>query len=219
MSDVRQIASGIEAAGIVAVIRLQDGSRLRAVVDALVAGGVRALEITMTVPHALVLIERIAPVLPAECLLGAGTVLTEEQAVRAAGAGARFVVSPVFRPSVVEAAHKSGAAAVPGCFSPTEILSAWDGGADIVKVFPATALGPSYVRDVRGPLPQVSLMPTGGVSLQNAGEWIAAGAAAIGVGSALVDAKAVEAGEYDVIHRRAVQFVDAVTAARAGVPV
>jgi 2-dehydro-3-deoxyphosphogluconate aldolase/(4S)-4-hydroxy-2-oxoglutarate aldolase len=204
----------IEACGVVAVIRLQDGSRLRAVVDALAAGGITALEVTMTVPRAIELIGEIAPALPSGFLIGAGTVVDAETARAAVHAGARFIVGPVCRPAVIEAAHAAGAAAMPGCFSPTEILAAWDAGADVVKVFPATALGPAYFKDLRGPLPQVRLMPTGGVSLENAGEWIKAGAVAIGVGGALVDPKLVAAGNYDGITERAKRFIERVRTAR-----
>ena len=204
----------IEACGVVAVIRLQDGSRLRAVVEALAEGGITALEVTMTVPRAIELIGEIAPTLPAGFVIGAGTVVDAETARVAVAAGARFIVGPVFRPAVIEAAHAAGAAAMPGCFSPTEILAAWDAGADVVKVFPATALGPAYFKDLRGPLPQVKLMPTGGVSLENAGEWIKAGAVAIGVGGALVDPKLVTAGRYAAITERAQRFIERVKTAR-----
>jgi len=204
----------IEACGVVAVIRLQDGSRLRAVVESLAEGGITALEVTMTVPRAIELIGEIAPTLPAGFVIGAGTVVDPETARAAVAAGARFIVGPVFRPAVIEAAHAAGAAAMPGCFSPTEVLAAWDAGADVVKVFPATALGPGYFKDLRGPLPQVKLMPTGGVSLENAGEWIKAGAVAIGVGGALVDPKLVAAGQYSAITERARRFIERVKTAR-----
>lgn len=204
----------IEDCGVVAVIRLQDPTKLRAVIDALAGGGVRALEVTMTVPGALDLIKEVAPTLPREFVLGAGTVLDPETARLAILAGARYVVGPVFNPAVIALCHRYDVAAIPGCFSPTEILAAWEGGADIVKIFPATALGPGYFKDIHGPLPQVRLMPTGGVTLENAGEWIAAGAVAIGVGTALVDRKAIEAGEYAVITAKARQVTDAVAAAR-----
>jgi 2-dehydro-3-deoxyphosphogluconate aldolase/(4S)-4-hydroxy-2-oxoglutarate aldolase len=207
---VRQIAD----CGVVAVIRLQDGSKLRAVVDALAGGGITALEVTMTVPRAIELIGEIAPTLPAGFLIGAGTVVDPETARAAVQAGARYIVSPVFRPAVLAASHAAGAAAMPGCFSPTEILAAWDAGADVVKVFPATALGPGYFKDLRGPLPHVKLMPTGGVSLENAGDWIRAGAIAIGVGGALVDPTLVAAGDYAAITDRAKRFVERVTTAR-----
>jgi 2-dehydro-3-deoxyphosphogluconate aldolase/(4S)-4-hydroxy-2-oxoglutarate aldolase len=204
----------IEACGVVAVIRLQDGSRLRAVVDALAAGGITALEVTMTVPRAIELIAEIAPGLPDGFVFGAGTVVDPETARAAVRAGARFIVSPVFRPAVIEASHAEGAAVMPGCFSPTEILAAWDAGADVVKVFPATALGPAYFKDLRGPMPQVKVMPTGGVSLENAPEWIRAGAVAVGVGGALVDPKLVAAGNYAAITDRAKRFIERVKHAR-----
>ena len=213
--DRAATVSAVEAAGVVAVIRLREAGALRAVVDALAEGGIRALEVTMSVPGAIGLIAQIAPTLPPEVLLGAGTVLDAQTARAAVEAGARYVVSPVFRPEVVSACHELGAAAIPGCFSPTEILTVWESGADVVKVFPATALGPGYFRDLRGPLPQLKLMPTGGVSLANAGEWIRAGAVAVGVGTALVDPALVAGGRFSEITRKARDFVAAVAAARS----
>ena len=204
----------IERLGVVAVIRMQDPGKLRAVVDALAAGGVRALEVTMTVPRAIEMIREIAPTLPAGFVFGAGTVLDAETAHRVIDAGAQFVVSPVFRRAVIEACHQHDVPALPGCLTPTEILDAWEAGADIVKVFPATTFGPGYLKDVRAPLPQVKLMPTGGVTLDNAGEWIRAGAVAGGVGSALLDAKAIEAGDYKALEAGARKIVANVTAAR-----
>jgi 2-dehydro-3-deoxyphosphogluconate aldolase / (4S)-4-hydroxy-2-oxoglutarate aldolase len=210
-----QIVRAVESFGVVAVIRLKDAARLRAVVDALADGGVRALEVTMTVPGAVDLIRELAPTLSSEFLLGAGTVVDAKTAAAVIDAGATFVVSPVFRPEVVRACHDHGVPAMPGCFSPTEILAAHDCGADIIKVFPATALGPQFIKDVRAPLPQVKLMPTGGVSLDNAGDWIRAGAAAVGVGSALLDAAAIESGRYEVITANASRIIGNVAAARA----
>jgi 2-dehydro-3-deoxyphosphogluconate aldolase/(4S)-4-hydroxy-2-oxoglutarate aldolase len=193
---------------------MKEPDKVRAVVDAIAEGGVRTLEVTMTVPGAVELIAQLAPTLPAGFVLGAGTVLDAETVARVVDAGARFIVSPVFRPAVIAACHARGVAAMPGCFTPTEILEAWDAGADIVKVFPATALGPSYLKDVRAPLPQVKLMPTGGVTLDNAGEWIRAGAVAVGVGTALLDAKAIAAGDYRVLRANAERIVASVRAAR-----
>ncbi len=209
-----QIAARIEAAGVVAVIRMQEPEKLCAVISALAEGGVRALEVTMTVPRAIEMIGELAPTIPEDFLLGAGTVLDAETARRAAGAGARFVVSPVCRLELVGACHELGVAVLPGCFTPTEILAAWDAGADIVKVFPATALGPEFLKDVHGPLPQVKLLPTGGVTLDNAGVWIKAGAVAVGVGSALVDRQAIATGDYGVITANAKRVVASVAAAR-----
>lgn len=204
----------VERTGVVAVIRLDDPSRLRAVADALVEGGVQALEVTMTVPGAVGLIEDLAGRLPPGMVLGAGTVLDAETARQVILAGARFIVSPTLRPAVIEMCHRYDVASMPGCFSPTEILTAWEAGADVVKVFPATALGPGYLKDIHGPLPQVRLMPTGGVTRDNAGEWIAAGALALGVGTSLVDRAAVAAGQFDVIAANARHFTAAVQQAR-----
>ena len=210
-----RVTAQVEALGIVAVIRLKDPAKLRAVVDAIAAGGVRALEVTMTVPGAVGLIRELAPTLPDGFLLGAGTVTDVATARAVIDAGASFVVSPVFKPEVVAACHERDVAAMPGCFSPTEILAAYESGADIVKVFPATALGPQFIKDVRGPLPQVKLMPTGGVTLDNAGDWIRAGAVAVGLGSSLLDAKAIESNRFDVITANARKVVANIAAARA----
>jgi 2-dehydro-3-deoxyphosphogluconate aldolase/(4S)-4-hydroxy-2-oxoglutarate aldolase len=209
-----EIVDAIARLGVVAVIRLRDARKLRAVVDALADGGVRAIEVTMTVPDAVTLIRELSGGLPEGFLLGAGTVLDADTTRRVIDAGARFVVSPVFRPAMIDACHERDVPAAPGCFSPTEILAAHEAGADIVKVFPATALGPTYIKDVRAPLPQLRLMPTGGVSLDNAGEWIKAGAVAVGVGSALLDAKAIDSGNLEVITANARRIVASVAAAR-----
>jgi len=203
----------IEQTGVVAVVRLTDAAVGRDVANALMAGGVTAIEITMTVPGAVELIEELSRTLP-QALIGAGTVTDPATAREVIDAGAKFVVSPVFRPGVVEACHERGVPACPGCFSPTEILSAWEMGADVVKVFPATSLGPGYIKDLRGPFPSIKLMPTGGVSHTNAAEWIRAGAVAIGAGSSLVDAGAVAARQFATITANARAFVDAVKGAR-----
>ena len=209
-----QILQGIESSGVVAVIRLRDPELVRGVVDALLAGGVTALEITMTVPRAVELIAQIAPTLPPEFLLGAGTVIDAQTARQVIDAGARFIVSPVYKREVIDVCRERGIVSAPGCFTPTEILSAWEAGADVVKVFPATALGPGYLKDVLAPLPQVRLMPTGGVTKENAGEWIRAGAVALGVGTSMVDAKAVAERRFEVVTENARHFINAVKQAR-----
>ena len=214
-----QIVQAIEAGGVVAVVRLKDAAAGRAVADALALGGVTAIEITMTVPNAVALIEELSAWAPPNILVGAGTVLDAESARQVMAAGARFVVSPVFRQELLDVCHDADVPAMPGCFSPTEILTAWEAGADIVKVFPATALGPAFVKDVRGPLPHVRLMPTGGVTRDNAGEWIRAGAVAIGVGTALVDPVLVAQGRFEGITANARSFVDAVQQARTAGPI
>lgn len=210
-----EVVAEIERLGVVAIIRMPDPEALRAVVDALAEGGVRALEVTMTVPRAIDLIAEIAPTLPSDFLFGAGTVLDADTVHRAVDAGAQFIVSPVFKPEVVAAAHEDGVPVMPGCFTPTEILGAWEMGADIIKVFPATSVGPGYLKDIRGPLPHIKLMPTGGVSIDNAGDWLRAGAVGVGVGSALVDTKAIAARQFNVIAENARRIVANVQAARS----
>ena len=210
-----QVLREIESSGVVAVIRMQKADQLRAVIDALLEGGVRALELTMTVPGAIGLIEELAKDLPGEFQLGAGTVLDTETARQVILAGAKYIVAPVLNLDVITLCHRYDVAIMPGCFTPTEILTAWQAGADLIKVFPATALGPSYFKDVRAPLPQVRLMPTGGVTMENAGEWIEAGAVALGVGSALVDTKAIAAGNFAQITKNAKSLIESVRAARA----
>ena len=216
LQDRTETVRRIEQLGIVAVIRLRDPGKLRAVVDAIVAGGVRALEVTMTVPGAVELIRGLAPTLPEGFLLGAGTVIDADTARAVVHAGAQFVISPVFKREVIAACHECGVPVAPGCFTPTEILEAHEAGADIVKLFPATTLGPQYIKDVRAPLPQVKLMPTGGVSPDNAGDWIRAGAVAVAAGSSLLDAAAIESGRFDVVTANARRFVESVAGARGG---
>lgn len=217
MSDERRrVVSAVERAGVVAIIRMKEPQKVRAVFEAIAEGGVTVIEVTMSVPGAVDLIRQIATSLPKDCILGAGTVLDGETAARVIDAGASFVVSPVLRRDVIGTCRGLDAAVMPGCFSPTEILDAWEAGADIVKVFPATALGPGYLKDLRGPLPQVKLMPTGGVTLDNAGDWIRAGAVAVGVGTALLDAGAIADGNYAQLRANAERIVRSVRGAREG---
>jgi 2-dehydro-3-deoxyphosphogluconate aldolase/(4S)-4-hydroxy-2-oxoglutarate aldolase len=214
MTSRARVGAAIEEAGVIAVIRMSDAQRLRATVDALVDGGVRVLEITMTVPGAVEAIRDLSGSLPADVLLGAGTVLDADTATRVMDAGAAFVVSPVFTPGLIERCHQRDVAVMPGCFSPTEILAAWEAGADFVKVFPATALGPTFFKDVKAPLPMVKLIPTGGVTLDNAGDWIRAGASAVGVGTALLDANAIARGDFGVVRANAERIVASIKATR-----
>jgi len=215
MASRLEVVSGIEQCGVVAVIRLRDGKRLRGVVDALIEGGVKAMEVTMTVPGAVGLIEDVARDLPAGFIMGAGTVLDPETARQVILAGAQFLVSPILSLPTIEMAHRYDVAIMPGCLTPTEILTGWQAGADAIKVFPATTFGPGYIKDVKAPLPQVKLLPTGGVTLTNAGEWIRAGACAVGVGSALLDTKAIDEGRFEVIAENARTLVDSVARARS----
>jgi len=193
--------------GVVAVIRMKDVERLSRVVMAIREGGVKCIEITMTVPGAVEIIAGMVKSVPPDVLIGAGTVTDKGTAIDVITAGAKFVVSPVFRPDVVSVTRAAGVVSVPGCYTPTEILSAWEAGADIVKVFPATSLGPKYFKDVAGPFPHIRLMPTGGVTIDNVGDWIRAGAVAVGIGGDLLDKKAIEEGRYEVLTEKAARMV------------
>jgi len=202
-----QVLAGIVKAKVVAVIRLKDAARLAEVAAALSRGGVTALEVTMTVPGAVEIIREMARTKAPGTLVGAGTVLDAGTATDVIAAGADFVVSPITDPETIRACREAGVLVAPGAFTPTEIVSAWNAGASLVKVFPATSLGPQFVRDMRGPLPHIRLMPTGGVTLENAREFLAAGAAAVGIGTALVDAKSVESGDWEALESRARQLI------------
>lgn len=204
-----EVLEGLLCAKAVAVIRVKDASRLAEAAAALRRGGVTAIEVTMTVPGAVEIIREMARTKTPGTLVGAGTVLDAGTATDVIAAGADFVVSPVTDAETVRACREAGVLVAPGAFTPTEIVAAWRAGADIVKVFPATSLGPQFFRDLRGPLPHVRLMPTGGVTVENAREYIAAGAAVVGIGAALVDARAVEAGDWEEIEARARRLVAA----------
>lgn len=193
----RHILDALLAAGAIAVIRLPDAQKLLPVIDALQQGGVTAIEVTMTTPGALAVIETVARTRGDEVQVGVGSVLDAATARRAVEAGARYVVSPVFKPEIIAEAHRLDVPAMPGAFTPTEIQAAHEAGADIIKVFPADVVGMPFFKGVLAPMPHLRLMPTGGVSLTNAGDWIRAGAVAVGVGSALLDQDAIAAGAYE----------------------
>ena len=205
----------MEETGVVAVIRTQDGGELVSICEALVAGGVLAVEITMTSPGALEAIYQASKVLGGKAIIGAGSVLDGETARAALLAGADFLVSPVLRQDVITMAKRYGKIVIPGAFSPTEILTAWEAGADVVKVFPATKLGPEFFKDIRGPLPQVKLTPTGGVNLGNLGQFLQAGAVFVGVGSALVNRDIVARRDWAALSVLGAQYIAAVKQARA----
>lgn len=210
------VVQRIVRSGALAVVRLPRADDVLPAARALREGGVSAVEVTMTVPGALDAIERLAREMGGDVLVGVGSVLDAETARRAVQAGARFVVSPVFDAEVVAETQRQGAAALPGAFTPAEILRAHRAGADLVKVFPSDSLGPSFIQGVLAPMPFLRLVPTGGVTPANAGEWIRAGAAAVGLGGALVDPALVAKGDWRMITRLARQTADAVSAARGG---
>jgi 2-dehydro-3-deoxyphosphogluconate aldolase/(4S)-4-hydroxy-2-oxoglutarate aldolase len=201
-------------AGVVAVLRLPSADLLPEVAHALVAGGVIAIEVTMSTPNAIEGIARLSREFGSEAIIGVGTVLDAETCRKAIDAGAEYVVSPGFDDAVHQATKGKGKLSMPGAMTPTEIIRAWGAGADIVKVFPSTALGPGYLRDVLAPLPHIKLMPTGGVDVKNVGDWIRAGAVCVGTGSSLVPKDAVAKKDWPTITANAKAFVEAVRAAR-----
>ncbi len=207
--------SQLLASGVVAVIRAPSKESLTPIAHALVEGGVVGIEVTMSTPKAIAGIEMLADAIGDGAVVGVGTVLDAHTARDAIAAGAQFVVSPVLDEDVIATTKRYGKISIPGGFTPTEILRAWTLGADVVKVFPATSLGPSYLKDLLAPLPQVRLTPTGGVDLKNVGDWIKAGAACVGVGSSMVTKDAMAKGDWPTITANARAFVEAVAGARA----
>ncbi len=222
MADKTKVLEAIRAAGVVAVVRVDSQDEALGATRALLRGGVRAIEVTFTVPDAARVIARVAQESAAgnfeapegELLLGAGTVTSAAQAGEAIEAGAQYLVSPCVVPEVIAAAQERGVAMLPGALTPTEVFNAYQMGGDIIKIFPAARMGPSYLKDLKAPLPHIPMLPTGGVDAQNAGEWIKAGAVALGVGGKLVDRAAIKAGDWDALTTRAKELVAAVRAAR-----
>lgn len=180
----------------VAVLRVKEEDKLKKVIEAIDAGGVSVAEITMTVPNAIKLIEKMSNELDEHIIIGVGSVLSKEVAEDAIKAGAKYVVSPILKKEIIEMAQKYDVPVMPGCFTPTEIYSAFEMGADIVKVFPADIVGMPFFKAILAPMPHLKLMPTGGVSLTNAGDWLKAGSCAVGIGSALLDNIAIKEENY-----------------------
>jgi 2-dehydro-3-deoxyphosphogluconate aldolase / (4S)-4-hydroxy-2-oxoglutarate aldolase len=204
--------------GIVPVVRTNSAENAVKAVEAIYRGGIRAAEITMTVPGAIKALERVADALGDKIVLGAGTVLDPETARACMLAGAEFFVSPSTKLSTIEMCRRYSKPIMSGALTPTEVLTAWEAGADVVKVFPCGNVGgPKYIKALKGPFPQIELIPTGGVNLETAGEFLKAGACAVAVGGELVDAKSIQAGNFDVIEQRARQYLDVIAKARAEV--
>jgi 2-dehydro-3-deoxyphosphogluconate aldolase/(4S)-4-hydroxy-2-oxoglutarate aldolase len=201
--------------GVIAVIRAPSAEILVPIAEALLAGGVMVIEVTTSTPNAIHGIEMLSNQFGDRAVLGVGTVLDATTAADAIKAGAQFVLSPHFDAEVVETTRRHGKISVPGAFTPSEILRAWTAGADMVKVFPSTTLGPGYIRDLLAPLPQLKLTPTGGVDAKNAGEWIKAGAVCVGAGSALVSKDAMAKKDWAAITASARAFVESIRTARA----
>ena len=206
----------IRDTGVIPVVRATSADEAMRAIDAIREGGISVLEITMTVPGAMKVIEEVAKRYGADALVGAGTVLDPETATACISSGAQFVVSPALNLETIACCRQREIAVMPGALTPTEVVQAWNAGADFVKVFPAGAVGgPGYLKALKAPLPHIELVPTGGVSLTTAGDFIRAGAAALGVGADLVNLKAIREGQSAVITERAKQFIEIVREARA----
>lgn len=206
----------IRKTGVVAIMRADNSDQLLAAADAAKAGGVNAIEVTMTTPGALDVINQATSKYGADVLFGVGSVLDSETARAAILAGAQFVVCPTLDIKTIELCRRYSIPVVPGAYTPTEILTAWQAGADMVKVFPASVGGPAYFKAIKGPLPQVALIPVGGVNLDNAADFVRAGADVVGVGSSLVNQKLLKNGEFKQITENARRFTEEVERGRNG---
>jgi 2-dehydro-3-deoxyphosphogluconate aldolase/(4S)-4-hydroxy-2-oxoglutarate aldolase len=214
--DKATVLQTIRDVGIIPVVRARSAEEAMKAIDAIREGGISVLEITMTVPGAVGVIEEVSQRYGSDALVGAGTVLDGETARACIRAGARFIVSPSLDLETIAVCRREGVAVMPGALTPTEVVQAWSAGADFVKVFPAGAVGgASYIKSLKAPLPQIELVPTGGVSLLTAADFIRAGASALGVGADLVDLKAIRDGESQLITERARAFVRIVQDARS----
>ncbi len=204
----------IRETGVIAIMRAQSPDQLTAAADAIRKGGVRVIEVTMTTPGALNVISEAVRRFGQEVLFGAGTVLDPETARSAILAGAGFVVAPTLKLEVIALCNRYGIPVMPGCFTPTEMLAAWEAGADMIKLFPAEVGGPELIKALLAPLPQLQIVPVGGVDLGTAAAFIRNGAAALGVGSSLINNKLLDAGDMDELTRRAASFVEEVKKGR-----
>jgi 2-dehydro-3-deoxyphosphogluconate aldolase/(4S)-4-hydroxy-2-oxoglutarate aldolase len=215
-SEREELVKRIERGTLVPVVRAPTADLAVKAVEAILEGGISTFEITLTVPGAVQVIENLVKRFGSRALIGAGTVLSAEQAAACIDVGAQFIVSPGFDAATVELVLRRGLPCMPGALTPTEVITAWKAGVDMVKIFPCSAMGGAkYLKALKGPLPQVKMLPTGGVNATTAHEYLAAGAAALGIGSELVDATALAAGKLDVITARAKELVDAVASSRA----
>ena len=212
----KEILAFITEVGIVPVVRAASAESAFQAVEAMYKGGVRAAEITMTVPGAIRVLEKLADHFGGKLMLGAGTVLDPETARACMLAGAEFFVTPALRLSTIELVKRYSKVICPGALTPTEVLTAWEAGADCVKIFPCGNVGGAkYIKALKGPFPQIEMIPTGGVNLETAGDFLKAGACAVAVGGELVDSKAIKEGRFDVLEERARQYLAAVAKARA----
>lgn len=210
-----EVIRQITERGVIPVIRAASADEARRAIDAIKTGGIDIFEVTMTVPGAIQLIEKLVSAYAADALIGAGTVLDAEAARACVDAGAQFIISPALNLETIRFCNQAETVVMPGALTPTEILTAWNAGADFVKVFPAGAMGgASYLKSLKAPLPHIKLIPTGGVSLETAADFIKAGASAIGVGADLVDLEALRKGQDDLIAAKAREYLEIVRKAR-----
>jgi 2-dehydro-3-deoxyphosphogluconate aldolase/(4S)-4-hydroxy-2-oxoglutarate aldolase len=216
MRPKADIISLLTDPGIIAVVRAQQAAQVLPLSEALIAGGVRVIEITMTTPNALAAIREAREKLGERALIGVGTVLDANTARAAIAAGAEFVVTPICRTELVAIAHAAGCPVMLGAYTPTEAQLAHEAGADFIKIFPADTLGPGYIKALRAPLPHLRIVPTGGVDVQNVADFLKAGCAALGVGSSLVSTKILQEADWPELTRRASAFVAAARKARSG---
>lgn len=214
MPNRTEIVNRLCDKGIIAVVRAKSSDQLLDVASALCEGGVDCIEITMTTPNALETISKCRKEMGDKALIGVGSVLNAKMVEDAIQAGAQYVLSPAFKPELVQASHAHDLPCIPGAFTPSEVLQATDAGADLVKVFPGGQFGPKYFKDLLAPMPHLKLTPTGGVNLDTAADWIANGAKTLGVGSALVTKKALADGDFGEIERLARKYVQIVADAR-----
>lgn len=215
MSDRQGIIQKLVQPGIIAVVRAQSAAQIPAMTEALLASGVVAVEITMTTPGALDAIRDAVRLFGSKACVGVGTVLDEKTCRAALDAGAEFVVTPVLRPALVPVVHGAGRPIMLGAYTPTEAQTAHEAGADFIKIFPADTLGPSYIKSIRAPLPHLKIVPTGGVDLKTAGEFIQAGCVALGAGSSLVSKRILTENDWPALTRLAAEFVEVVRVARS----
>ena len=204
----------IHETGVIAIMRAKSSDQLIQAADAIKAGGVRVIEVTMTTPGAMQVIEEATGRYGQEVLFGAGTVLDAETARAAILAGAEYIVAPTLNLEMIALCNRYDIPVVPGCYTPSEMLTAWEAGADLVKLFPASVGGPSLIKAILAPLPQLKIVPVGGVDLNTAAEFIKMGAFALGVGSSLISQKLLDAGDLDELKRRAEAFLKAVREGR-----
>lgn len=210
-----EVIREIESTGLVAIIRAASSDELIDVVRALHEGGLTCIEVTMTTPNALEVISAAREAIGESAAIGVGTVLDREEARAAIQAGAQYVVAPITDIPTIETCKENGVPVLPGAFTPTEVVRAWQAGADFVKVFPTSSVGPKYIKDLRGPLPQIKLMATGGVDLNTAADFIRAGAAALGAGSSLITRQALAKRDYESLRKTAAAFLERIREARA----